>query len=113
MNFFINYYLNVSLIGSTTKNDRCQDVTNGFPKFTVKNHPISYRIFYKQYNKNNNSYYCLIKDMDLRSHGELIMRTLFADFTLQAEKKIDAVMSENVIYFSTVFCLFVCFESVL
>ena len=27
MNFFINYYLNVSLIGLSTKNDRCQDVT--------------------------------------------------------------------------------------
>ena len=23
----MNYYLNVSLIGSSTKNDRCQDVT--------------------------------------------------------------------------------------
>ena len=30
MNFFINYYLNVSLIGSSTKNDRCQDVTVDF-----------------------------------------------------------------------------------
>ena len=27
MNFSMNYYLNVSLIGSSTKNDRCQDVT--------------------------------------------------------------------------------------
>ena len=24
----MNYYLNVSLVGSSTKNDRCQDVTN-------------------------------------------------------------------------------------
>ena len=27
INFSMNYYLNVSLIGSSTKNDRCQDVT--------------------------------------------------------------------------------------
>ena len=28
MNFFKNYYLNVLLIGLSTKNDRCQDVTS-------------------------------------------------------------------------------------
>ena len=27
INFSMSYYLNVSLIGSSTKNDRCQDVT--------------------------------------------------------------------------------------
>ena len=27
INFSMNYYLNISLIGSSTKNDRCQDVT--------------------------------------------------------------------------------------
>ena len=27
MNFSINYYLNVLLIRSSTKNDRCQDIT--------------------------------------------------------------------------------------
>lgn len=36
-----------------------------------------------------------IEDMDLRP-GEFVMRTLFADFTSQAEKKIDAVMTEHV-----------------
>lgn len=32
-------------------------------------------------------------DMDIRP-GEFVMRTLFADFTLQAEKKIEAVLAE-------------------
>ena len=34
----MNYYLNVSLIGSFTKNDRCQDVTlsNIFQQITKK-----------------------------------------------------------------------------
>lgn len=32
-------------------------------------------------------------DMDIRP-GEFVMRSLFADFTLQAEKKIEAVMTE-------------------
>lgn len=32
-------------------------------------------------------------DMDIRP-GEFVMRTLFADFTLQAEKKIDSVLAE-------------------
>ena len=34
-------------------------------------------------------------DMDLRP-GEFVMRTLFADFTTQAEKKMEAVMTEHV-----------------
>jgi hypothetical protein len=34
-------------------------------------------------------------DMDIRP-GEFVMRTLFADFTLQAEKKIETVLSEHV-----------------
>ncbi|XP_054276805.1 protein furry-like [Macrosteles quadrilineatus] len=33
-------------------------------------------------------------DMDIRP-GEFVMRTLFADFTLQAEKKIETVLSEH------------------
>lgn len=33
--------------------------------------------------------------MDLRP-GEFVMRTLFADFTMQAEKKMEAVMTESV-----------------
>ena len=33
MNFSMNYYLNVSLIGSSTKNDRCQDVTVSLDHF--------------------------------------------------------------------------------
>lgn len=32
-------------------------------------------------------------DMDIRP-GEFVMRTLFADFTVQAEKKIEAVLAE-------------------
>ena len=39
MNFFINYYLNISLIGSSTKNDRCQDVTSDkfhFKKYLIR-----------------------------------------------------------------------------
>ena len=31
----MNYYLNVSLIGSSTKNDRFQDVTIVFTKYSV------------------------------------------------------------------------------
>lgn len=34
-------------------------------------------------------------DMDIRP-GEFVMRTLFADFTLQAEKKIETVLAESV-----------------
>lgn len=34
-------------------------------------------------------------DMDLRP-GEFVMRSLFADFTTQAEKKMEAVMTETV-----------------
>lgn len=34
-------------------------------------------------------------DVDLRP-GEFVMRSLFADFTTQAEKKIEAVMTETV-----------------
>lgn len=42
-------------------------------------------------------------DMDIRP-GEFVMRSLFADFTLQAEKKIDVVMAEpQVSYFSFFF----------
>lgn len=41
-----------------------------------------------------------IGEMDLRP-GEFVMRTLFADFTLQAEKKMEAVMTENVNNHST------------
>ena len=37
MNFSMNYYLNVSLIRSSTKNDRCQDVTTGIGSFYAKN----------------------------------------------------------------------------
>lgn len=36
-----------------------------------------------------------IGDMDLRP-GEFVMRTLFAEFTTQAEKKMEAVMTEHV-----------------
>lgn len=36
-----------------------------------------------------------IGDMDLRP-GEYVMRILFAEFTLQAEKKMEAVMTEHV-----------------
>lgn len=36
-----------------------------------------------------------IGDMDLRP-GEFVMRTLFAEFTSQAEKKMEAVMTEHV-----------------
>lgn len=38
-----------------------------------------------------------IGDMDLRP-GEFVMRTLFADFTSQSEKKMEAVMTETVSY---------------
>lgn len=34
-------------------------------------------------------------DMDIRP-GEFVMRTLFADFTLQAEKKIETVLADQV-----------------
>nr|CAD7427510.1 unnamed protein product [Timema monikensis] len=36
---------------------------------------------------------CVNIDMDIRP-GEFVMRTLFADFTVQAEKKMEAVMAE-------------------
>ncbi|XP_069669911.1 protein furry isoform X4 [Periplaneta americana] len=36
---------------------------------------------------------CVHIDMDIRP-GEFVMRTLFADFTVQAEKKMEAVMAE-------------------
>ena len=43
----MNYYLNVSLAGSSTKNDRCQDVTDSindcFPKW----------LFFRKKNKNS------------------------------------------------------------
>jgi hypothetical protein len=34
--------------------------------------------------------------MDIRP-GEFVMRTLFADFTVQAEKKMEAVMAEPLV----------------
>ncbi|KAJ8877491.1 hypothetical protein PR048_021946 [Dryococelus australis] len=37
---------------------------------------------------------CINIDMDIRP-GEFVMRTLFADFTVQAEKKMEAVMAES------------------
>lgn len=36
---------------------------------------------------------CVNIDMDIRP-GEYVMRTLFADFTIQAEKKMETVMTE-------------------
>lgn len=36
---------------------------------------------------------CVNSDMDIRP-GEFVMRTLFADFTVQAAKKIEGVMTE-------------------
>lgn len=36
-----------------------------------------------------------VEEMDLRP-GEYVMRSLFADFTTQAEKKMEAVMTEAV-----------------
>lgn len=36
---------------------------------------------------------CCLSDSEVRP-GEFVMRTLFADFTVQAEKKIEAVMAE-------------------
>ena len=60
MNFFKNYYLNVLLIGLSTKNDRCQDVTrtkSGIEKRTQvqkrkpwkKSHKIFKTDIYLQY----------------------------------------------------------------
>ncbi|XP_063231705.1 protein furry [Bacillus rossius redtenbacheri] len=37
---------------------------------------------------------CVNIDMDIRP-GEFVMRTLFADFTVQAEKKMEAIMAES------------------
>lgn len=37
-------------------------------------------------------------DMDIKP-GEYVMRSLFADFTIQAEKKIEAVMGESHVSF--------------
>lgn len=39
---------------------------------------------------------CVHIDMDIRP-GEFVMRTLFADFTVQAEKKMEAVMAEPLV----------------
>ena len=40
---------------------------------------------------------CIQIDMDIRP-GEFVMRTLFADFTVQAEKKMEAVMAEPMVF---------------
>lgn len=45
-------------------------------------------------------------DMDLRP-GEFVMQSLFADFTAQAEKKMEAVMTETV---SLVVFIIICFK---
>jgi hypothetical protein len=42
--------------------------------------------------------------MDIRP-GEFVMRTLFADFTVQAEKKMEAVMAEPLVLNLHCFCL--------
>jgi len=39
---------------------------------------------------------CIQIDMDIRP-GEFVMCTLFADFTVQAEKKMEAVMAEPLV----------------
>ena len=48
----MNYYLNVSFIGSSTKNDRCQDVTllNFQLKFTLQ---FSIKIRFSIFNLNS------------------------------------------------------------
>ena len=44
INFSMNYYLNVSLIGSSTKNDRCQDVTKvSFLRFVYSIRSLFYQ----------------------------------------------------------------------
>jgi hypothetical protein len=42
--------------------------------------------------------------MDIRP-GEFVMRTLFAEFTVQAEKKMEAVMAEPLVKIYTDFVL--------
>lgn len=39
---------------------------------------------------------CVNIDVDIKP-GEFVMRTLFADFTVQAERKMDAVMNEPLV----------------
>ena len=40
----MNYHLNVSLIGSSTKNDRCQDVTLSFERNSYRGSPNQSRL---------------------------------------------------------------------
>lgn len=47
---------------------------------------------------------CVHIDMDIRP-GEFVMRTLFAEFTVQAEKKMEAVMAEPLVLNVLCFCL--------
>lgn len=39
---------------------------------------------------------CVNIDVDIKP-GEFVMKTLFADFTVQAERKMDAVMNEPLV----------------
>ena len=62
MNFSMNYYLNVSLIGSSTKNDRCQDVTGSISIFVEFSIPGGnfYERFFKIIKKNYKPFKCRI-----------------------------------------------------
>ena len=49
INFSMNYYLNVSLIGSSTKNDRCQNVTMLYDYYYYYYCRYYYRYYYNCY----------------------------------------------------------------
>lgn len=52
---------------------------------------------------------CVNVDINIRP-GEFVMRTLFAEFTIQAEKKIESVMGDPPVGFILIYCVFIVLE---
>ena len=60
----MNYYSNVSLIGSSTKNDRCQDVTNINYKTLDTSSRVQLNLlssFFKTHHKTNFYFHALLQ----------------------------------------------------